>query len=211
MGNEDMKNRSLVKQWCQTDLVMVMASILFFLLRMSYADVTAASDNCALICLSVQSTYNMSSESCGLSHDLSQSSPKCELKLLTHINTTNGIVCCLRDNTLSNCRSCHSAGGHLFASTELSDLAVGLILLVGSLAVLCTCLLLLVKLLNSLLKGQVAKVIHKVINTGGHTVELLDHLHSACHHVAAEYAGNRLQLGGEKHRNLCRLLWMHVA
>ncbi|CAL8333911.1 unnamed protein product, partial [Gadus morhua 'NCC'] len=55
--------------------------------------------------------------------------------------------------------------GHLFASTQLSDLAVGLILLAASLAGLCGCLLLLVKLLNSLLEGQVAKVIQKVINT----------------------------------------------
>ncbi|CAL8263935.1 unnamed protein product [Lota lota] len=54
---------------------------------------------------------------------------------------------------------------HLFASTQLSDLVVGLILLAGSLAVLCACLVLLVKLLNSLLEGQVAKVIQKVINT----------------------------------------------
>lgn len=59
------------------------------------------------------------------------------------------------------------AGKHLFASSELSDLTVGLILLAASLVVLCTCLLLLVKLLNSILKGQVAKIIHKVINTGG--------------------------------------------
>ncbi|XP_035525823.1 sodium-dependent phosphate transport protein 2A [Morone saxatilis] len=100
MGNEDMRNRSLVKEWCQTDLVM--------------------------------STGNVSTENCGPSHDLSQSSLKCR---------------------------------HLFVSTELSDLTVGLILLAGSMAVLCTCLLLLVKLLNSLLKGQVAKVIHTVINT----------------------------------------------
>ncbi|XP_073792165.1 sodium-dependent phosphate transport protein 2A isoform X8 [Danio rerio] len=54
---------------------------------------------------------------------------------------------------------------HLFVETRLSDLAVGLILLVCSLLVLCTCLLLLVKLLNSLLQGQVAKAIQKVINT----------------------------------------------
>ncbi|XP_031713880.1 sodium-dependent phosphate transport protein 2A-like [Anarrhichthys ocellatus] len=100
MGNEDMRNRSLVKEWCQTDLVM--------------------------------STGNVSTANCGPSHGMSQSSVKCR---------------------------------HLFASTRLSDLAVGLILLAGSLAVLCTCLLLLVKLLNSLLKGQVAKVIHKVVNT----------------------------------------------
>ncbi|KAM9849768.1 sodium-dependent phosphate transport protein 2A-like [Aulostomus maculatus] len=64
---------------------------------------------------------------------------------------------------------CHSnlvmVGGHLFVSTQLSDLSVGLILLAGSLAVLCTCLLLLVKLLNSLLQGQVTKAIQRVINS----------------------------------------------
>uniref|UniRef100_A0A671KCS2 Sodium-dependent phosphate transport protein 2A n=1 Tax=Sinocyclocheilus anshuiensis TaxID=1608454 RepID=A0A671KCS2_9TELE len=57
-----------------------------------------------------------------------------------------------------NCR-------HLFVDSGLSDLAVGLILLASSLMVLCTCLLLIVKVLNSLLKGQVAKVIEGVINT----------------------------------------------
>uniref|UniRef100_A0A8B9ELY4 Sodium-dependent phosphate transport protein 2A n=1 Tax=Anser cygnoides TaxID=8845 RepID=A0A8B9ELY4_ANSCY len=69
---------------------------------------------------------------------------------------------------------CHGAGKggelggcrlHLFTDTPLPDLAVGLVLLAGSLVVLCTCLILLVKLLNSLLKGQVAKAIQKVINT----------------------------------------------
>uniref|UniRef100_A0A8C4K719 Sodium-dependent phosphate transport protein 2A n=1 Tax=Dromaius novaehollandiae TaxID=8790 RepID=A0A8C4K719_DRONO len=55
--------------------------------------------------------------------------------------------------------------GHLFTDTPLPDLAVGLVLLAGSLIVLCTCLILLVKLLNSLLKGQVAKAVQKVINT----------------------------------------------
>ncbi|KAL3972911.1 ADP-ribosylation factor GTPase-activating protein 2/3 [Sarotherodon galilaeus] len=99
MGKEGMRNRSLVKEWCQTDPVM--------------------------------SHHNVSTESCDPSHDLQ-----------THVK----------------CR-------HLFASAEMSDLTVGLILLVTSLAVLCTCLLLLVKLLNSLLKGQVAKAIHKIINT----------------------------------------------
>lgn len=75
-----------------------------------------------------------------------------------------------------NFGSCLSVGNHLFASTELSDLTVGVIILAGSLVALCTCLLLLVKLLNSLLKGQVAKVIHKVVNTGGYVVELLGYL-----------------------------------
>ncbi|XP_051959966.1 sodium-dependent phosphate transport protein 2A-like [Xyrauchen texanus] len=50
---------------------------------------------------------------------------------------------------------------HLFVDTQLSDLAVGLFLLASSLLVLCSCLL----LLNSLLQGQVAKAIQKIINT----------------------------------------------
>uniref|UniRef100_A0A4W4HM25 Solute carrier family 34 member 2a n=1 Tax=Electrophorus electricus TaxID=8005 RepID=A0A4W4HM25_ELEEL len=60
-----------------------------------------------------------------------------------------------------NIRKC----GHIFVNTELPDLAVGLILLAMSLLVLCTCLVLIVKLLNSVLKGQVAKVIKTIINT----------------------------------------------
>ncbi|XP_036071220.1 sodium-dependent phosphate transport protein 2A-like [Oryzias melastigma] len=54
---------------------------------------------------------------------------------------------------------------HLFAGCSLSDLAIGLILLACSLLVLCGCLILLVKLLNSLLKGQVAKASNSVVNT----------------------------------------------
>ncbi|KAG9479652.1 hypothetical protein GDO78_011597 [Eleutherodactylus coqui] len=54
---------------------------------------------------------------------------------------------------------------HMFASTTLPDLAVGLILLALSLLVLCVCLILIVKLLNAMLKGQVSVVIKKIINT----------------------------------------------
>ncbi|XP_069487954.1 sodium-dependent phosphate transport protein 2B-like [Ambystoma mexicanum] len=54
---------------------------------------------------------------------------------------------------------------HIFVNISLPDLAVGLILLALSLLVLCTCLILIVKLLNSMLKGQVAIVIKKVLNT----------------------------------------------
>ncbi|XP_041791122.1 solute carrier family 34 member 2b [Chelmon rostratus] len=54
---------------------------------------------------------------------------------------------------------------HLFVNTSLPDLAVGLILLAASLLILCTCLILIVKLLNSMLQGQVAVVIKKVLNT----------------------------------------------
>uniref|UniRef100_A0A3B4AXD9 Sodium-dependent phosphate transport protein 2A n=1 Tax=Periophthalmus magnuspinnatus TaxID=409849 RepID=A0A3B4AXD9_9GOBI len=101
MGNEGMRNRSLVKRLCQTDLVRVIPLLVSF-----YSNIS----------------------------------------LTTHTYL------------YKQCR-------HLFVSTELSDLTVGLILLAVSLAVLCSCLLLLVKLLNSLLQGQVAKIIHKVINT----------------------------------------------
>ncbi|KAK5870439.1 hypothetical protein PBY51_025072 [Eleginops maclovinus] len=54
---------------------------------------------------------------------------------------------------------------HIFANVNLPDLVVGLILLALSLFVLCSCLILIVKLLNSMLKGQVAVVIKKVLNT----------------------------------------------
>uniref|UniRef100_A0A8C6NX66 Sodium-dependent phosphate transport protein 2B n=1 Tax=Nothobranchius furzeri TaxID=105023 RepID=A0A8C6NX66_NOTFU len=54
---------------------------------------------------------------------------------------------------------------HLFVNITLPDLAVGLILLVLSLLILCTFLILIVKLLNSMLKGQVAVVIKKMLNT----------------------------------------------
>lgn len=57
-------------------------------------------------------------------------------------------------------------GQHLFADVNLSDLAVGVILLAVSLLVLCSCLVLIVKLLNSMLKGQVATVLKQILNTG---------------------------------------------
>ncbi|KAM7394162.1 hypothetical protein PAMP_020980 [Pampus punctatissimus] len=55
---------------------------------------------------------------------------------------------------------------HIFVNVNLPDLAVGMILLALSLLVLCSCLVLIVKLLNSMLKGQVAAVIKKILNTG---------------------------------------------
>lgn len=57
-------------------------------------------------------------------------------------------------------------GRHLFVKCSLSDLSIGLILLACSLLVLCSCLILLVKVLNSLLKGRVASAINKVVNAG---------------------------------------------
>ena len=56
--------------------------------------------------------------------------------------------------------SCH----YLFYQTSMSDRTVGVILLVISLTILCSSLVCIVKILNSLLKGSIAKVIKKVIN-----------------------------------------------
>ncbi|XP_075399707.1 sodium-dependent phosphate transport protein 2B [Tenrec ecaudatus] len=60
-----------------------------------------------------------------------------------------------------NIAKCH----HIFANLNLPDLAVGLILLLTSLVVLCLCLVIIVKILNSVMKGQVAAVIKKTLNT----------------------------------------------
>ncbi|XP_051020810.1 sodium-dependent phosphate transport protein 2B [Acomys russatus] len=54
---------------------------------------------------------------------------------------------------------------HIFVNFSLPDLAVGIILLSASLLILCGCLILIVKLLGSVLKGQVASVIKKTLNT----------------------------------------------
>ncbi|KAM9332826.1 sodium-dependent phosphate transport protein 2A-like [Pholidichthys leucotaenia] len=65
-------------------------------------------------------------------------------------------------------RGCHPhyiQGRHLFVDCSLSDVGIGLILLACSLLGLCSCLILLVKLLNSLLKGQVASAISNIVNT----------------------------------------------
>lgn len=60
-----------------------------------------------------------------------------------------------------------SLGQHIFVNSNLQDLFVGIILLVISLLVLCGCLIMIVKVLGSVLEGQVAAVIKKTINTGG--------------------------------------------
>ena len=52
----------------------------------------------------------------------------------------------------------------LFKGTSLSDTEVGVILLVFSITLLCICLICIVKLLHSMPRGQMAKVIKKTIN-----------------------------------------------
>ncbi|XP_027945225.1 sodium-dependent phosphate transport protein 2B [Eumetopias jubatus] len=54
---------------------------------------------------------------------------------------------------------------HIFVNSNLPDLVVGIILLLVSLLVLCGCLIMIVKLLGSVLRGQVAVVIKKTLNT----------------------------------------------
>ncbi|XP_054995770.1 sodium-dependent phosphate transport protein 2B [Sorex araneus] len=54
---------------------------------------------------------------------------------------------------------------HIFVNFNLPDLAIGIILLIVSLLVLCGCLIMIVKILGSVLKGQVAVVIKKTLNT----------------------------------------------
>ncbi|XP_047423302.1 sodium-dependent phosphate transport protein 2B [Sciurus carolinensis] len=54
---------------------------------------------------------------------------------------------------------------HIFVNFNLPDLAVGIILLIVSLLFLCGCLIMIVKLLGSVLKGRVAVVIKKTLNT----------------------------------------------
>nr|XP_033804049.1 sodium-dependent phosphate transport protein 2B isoform X2 [Geotrypetes seraphini] len=82
---------------------------------------------------------------------------------LTNVTITNCTApdICWKEENVTDKVQCQ----HIFANTTLPDLAVGLILLALSLLVLCTCLILIVKLLNSMLKGQVASVIKKIINT----------------------------------------------
>lgn len=83
-------------------------------------------------------------------------------------NCTENKLCWIDDNNITWTEVSESVKikcSHIFASVDLPDLAVGLILLALSLIVLCLCLILIVKLLNSMLKGQVSVVIKKIINT----------------------------------------------
>lgn len=52
----------------------------------------------------------------------------------------------------------------LFNGTSLSDTEVGIIILVISIVLLCICLVSIVKVLHSMLRGQLAKIIKKTVN-----------------------------------------------
>ena len=55
-------------------------------------------------------------------------------------------------------------GNYLLEPLEWPEWSIGLMLLIISLAVLCTCLILLVKILSSILRGSVARVLQKLVN-----------------------------------------------
>lgn len=59
---------------------------------------------------------------------------------------------------------CLFAGNHVFANTSLNDSLIGVILLVISLIVLCFCLISIVKILHTVMKGNTAKIIKKMVN-----------------------------------------------
>ena len=74
--------------------------------------------------------------------------------------TTNEVYHKLVNETVPGEPKC----SFLFADTSLSDTEVGVILLVISIVLLCICLICIVKILHSMLRGQMAKIIKKTIN-----------------------------------------------
>ncbi|XP_074129138.1 sodium-dependent phosphate transport protein 2B-like [Sminthopsis crassicaudata] len=76
----------------------------------------------------------------------------------TNGNTTWTLMNTTYKQNIAKCK-------HALVDVGLSDQSIGLILLALSLLVLCTCLILMVKVLNSVLKRQIATVIKKTINT----------------------------------------------
>uniref|UniRef100_A0A8C6QAC7 Sodium-dependent phosphate transport protein 2B n=2 Tax=Nannospalax galili TaxID=1026970 RepID=A0A8C6QAC7_NANGA len=85
-------------------------------------------------------------------------------------NCTSSSLCWMDGNqtwTIQNVTNVENIAKckHIFVNFNLPDLAVGIILLIVSLLVLCGCLIMIVKLLGSVLKGQVAAVIKKTLNT----------------------------------------------
>ena len=61
-------------------------------------------------------------------------------------------------------RKFNLAGRFLFHDTGMSDTVVGLIMLALSLTLLCTCLIFMVKILHSMLRGRIAHVIRSTLN-----------------------------------------------
>lgn len=75
----------------------------------------------------------------------------CSVKNVTYENLTTALV---------PDRRCNS----MFSHVSWPDWAVGLLLLIISLIALCACLIFLVKLLQSMLKGTLSQIIFKTVN-----------------------------------------------
>lgn len=84
----------------------------------------------------------------------------------TSVTTLKNVTDSFGNDTLKNVteKVYSQKCSYLFANTSLSDSAVGAIMLIISLAILCICLVLIVKTLHALLKGQIAVVIRKTFN-----------------------------------------------
>ncbi|XP_051821871.1 sodium-dependent phosphate transport protein 2B-like [Antechinus flavipes] len=76
----------------------------------------------------------------------------------TNGNTTWTLMNITYKQNIAKCK-------HAFVDVNLSDETIGFILLTLSLLLLGTCLILMIKVLNSMLKGQIAAAIKKTINT----------------------------------------------
>lgn len=97
---------------------------------------------------------------------IKKSCSKKTVEVLTNItesvNTPSGVV----NQTVSKLQN-QTIGmpcSFLFYDTGLSDTTVGIILLVIALVILCLCLIFIVKILHSLMRGHIAKVIKKTVN-----------------------------------------------
>ncbi|KAG0714953.1 Sodium-dependent phosphate transport protein 2A [Chionoecetes opilio] len=76
---------------------------------------------------------------------------------VTSLTTTAGTIeSCVKESD-GTCK-------FLFYDTPLTDTQIGIILLIVSLVILCTALIIIVKILNSMMKGKMAVIIKKTIN-----------------------------------------------
>ncbi|XP_052785127.1 sodium-dependent phosphate transport protein 2B-like [Mya arenaria] len=84
-------------------------------------------------------------------------------ELETNVSIIKHDVC--GDDKHSKCTFMFEYGTHpLRGDSQMSDTAVGIILLFISLVLLCVCLVVIVKLLSSLFRGQIAHILRKFIN-----------------------------------------------
>lgn len=87
--------------------------------------------------------------------DISLLKTCCKSKTITKLNMTGSVI---------SEKICTKNCSHLFMGSGLTDAGAGSIMLVVSLILLCVCLFSIVKILNSLLQGNIRKVIKKFVN-----------------------------------------------